>query len=111
MSEEIREAIETPEVEAAAAIAEAAVAEAAPAAEAAKAAPAKEAPAAPEAPQESMADYEEELGNSMRKIEVGDLVEGVVTGVSDGEMVEIVSGLAEGQVVFYEYYLPVEEGK
>ena len=34
----------------------------------------------------------------------------VVTGVSDGEMVEIVSGLAEGQVVFYEYYLPVEEG-
>ena len=33
----------------------------------------------------------------------------VVTGVSDGEMVEIVSGLAEGQVVFYEYYLPVEE--
>lgn len=34
----------------------------------------------------------------------------VVTGVSDGEMVEIVSGLAEGQAVFYEYYLPVEEG-
>ena len=34
----------------------------------------------------------------------------MVTGVSDGEMVEIVSGLAEGQVVFYEYYLPVEEG-
>ncbi len=34
----------------------------------------------------------------------------VVTGVSDGEMVEIVSGLAEGQPVFYEYYLPVEEG-
>ena len=34
----------------------------------------------------------------------------VVTGVSDGEVVEIVDGLTEGQVVFYEYYLPVEEG-
>ena len=35
----------------------------------------------------------------------------VVTGVSDGEMVEIVSGLTEGQTVFYEYYLPVTEGE
>ena len=34
----------------------------------------------------------------------------VVTGVSDGEVVEIVSGLAEGQTVYYEYYLPVAEG-
>ena len=34
----------------------------------------------------------------------------VVTGVSDGDVVEIVDGLTEGQVVFYEYYLPVEEG-
>ena len=34
----------------------------------------------------------------------------VVTGVSDGDVVEIVSGLVEGQPVFYEYYLPVEEG-
>lgn len=34
----------------------------------------------------------------------------VVTGVSDGEMVEIVSGLTEGQAVYYEYYLPVAAG-
>ena len=32
----------------------------------------------------------------------------VTTGISDGETVEILSGLAEGQPVFYEYYLPVE---
>ena len=103
MSEEIREAIETPEVEAAAAIAEAAVAEAAPAAEAAKAAPAKEAPAAPEAPQESMADYEEELGNSMRKIEVGDLVEGVVTGVSEEDVTVDLQYYAEGIIRKLDY--------
>ena len=33
----------------------------------------------------------------------------VETGISDGENVEILSGLAEGQTVFYEYYLPQEE--
>ncbi|MBR0161335.1 MAG: biotin/lipoyl-binding protein [Oscillospiraceae bacterium] len=32
----------------------------------------------------------------------------VTTGLSDGERVEILSGLEEGQPVFYEYYLPVE---
>jgi hypothetical protein len=30
----------------------------------------------------------------------------VTTGISDGDRVEIVSGLTEGQTVFYEYYLP-----
>lgn len=30
----------------------------------------------------------------------------VETGISDGENVEILSGLSEGQTVFYEYYLP-----
>ena len=33
----------------------------------------------------------------------------VETGISDGENVEILNGLAEGQTVFYEYYLPQEE--
>ena len=33
----------------------------------------------------------------------------VETGISDGENVEILSGLSEGQTVFYEYYLPQEE--
>ena len=33
----------------------------------------------------------------------------VETGISDGENVEIVSGLSERQTVFYEYYLPQEE--
>lgn len=33
----------------------------------------------------------------------------VTTGISDGKMVEIVSGLTEGQTVFYEYYLPKME--
>ena len=33
----------------------------------------------------------------------------VQTGISDGEQVEILSGLDEGQTVFYEYYLPPEE--
>lgn len=32
----------------------------------------------------------------------------VETGISDGENVEIVSGLSEGQTVFYEYYVPRE---
>ena len=32
------------------------------------------------------------------------------TGISDGENVEIVSGLSEGQTVYYEYYLPKEDG-
>lgn len=32
----------------------------------------------------------------------------VTTGVSDGRRVEILSGLSEGQTVFYEYYLPPE---
>ena len=30
----------------------------------------------------------------------------VETGISDGENVEVVSGLSEGQTVFYEYYVP-----
>ena len=34
----------------------------------------------------------------------------VETGISDGENVEIVSGLSEGQTVYYEYYLPKEDG-
>ena len=33
----------------------------------------------------------------------------VETGISDGENVEIVSGLSEGQTVFYEYYVPRED--
>ena len=33
----------------------------------------------------------------------------VETGISDGENVEIVSGLSEGQTVYYEYYLPKED--
>lgn len=33
----------------------------------------------------------------------------VETGISDGENVEILSGLSEGQTVFYEYYLPQED--
>lgn len=33
----------------------------------------------------------------------------VETGISDGENVEILSGLAEGQTVFYEYYLPQDD--
>lgn len=33
----------------------------------------------------------------------------VEIGISDGENVEILSGLSEGQTVFYEYYLPQEE--
>ena len=33
----------------------------------------------------------------------------VATGISDGEKVEITEGLAEGQTVYYEYYLPREE--
>ena len=33
----------------------------------------------------------------------------VETGISDGENVEILNGLAEGQTVFYEYYLPQDD--
>ena len=33
----------------------------------------------------------------------------VETGISDGESVEVVSGLSEGQTVFYEYYVPQED--
>ena len=33
----------------------------------------------------------------------------VETGISDGENVEILNGLAEGQTVFYEYYVPQED--
>ena len=33
----------------------------------------------------------------------------VETGISDGENVEILSGLSKGQTVFYEYYLPQED--
>jgi len=33
----------------------------------------------------------------------------VETGISDGENVEVLSGLAEGQTVFYEYYLPQDD--
>lgn len=33
----------------------------------------------------------------------------VETGISDGENVEIVSGLSEGQTVFYEYFVPRED--
>lgn len=33
----------------------------------------------------------------------------VETGISDGENVEILSGLSEGQTVFYEYYVPRED--
>lgn len=33
----------------------------------------------------------------------------IETGISDGENVEIVSGLSEGQTVYYEYYLPQED--
>ena len=32
----------------------------------------------------------------------------VLTGLSDGNRVEVLSGLEEGQPIFYEYYLPVE---
>ncbi len=35
----------------------------------------------------------------------------IQTGVSDGLQVEIVSGLTEGQTVYYKYYLPVTEDK
>ncbi len=29
------------------------------------------------------------------------------TGISDGENIEIVIGLSEGQAVYYEYYFPL----
>ena len=68
MSEEIREALETPVN--AASDAEAVTAAAAEAV----------------APAESMDDYQKELNNSMRRIEAGDLVEGTVSGVSEEDV-------------------------
>ena len=119
MSEEIREAIETPVTEAAetaqekaaeaagaaetaeetaAAIAEAAVAEEAPSEVPAAKTPAKEA-----SPTESMDDFAEELGKSMRKIEVGEMVEGVVTGVSEEEVTVDLQYYAEGIIRKLDY--------
>lgn len=104
MSEEIREAIETPTADAPAAeeaakLAEEAVAEAA--------AKAEEVPAAEEAaekaPAESMDDFQKELNNSMRRIEVGDLVEGTVAGVSEEEVTVDLQYFAEGIIRKLDY--------
>ena len=112
MSEEIREAIETPAADAPAAeeaanLAEEAVAEAAAKAEevpaANEAAAAEEAPAAEAAPAESMDDFQKELNNSMRRIEVGDLVEGTVAGVSEEEVTVDLQYFAEGIIRKLDY--------
>lgn len=79
MSEELKDAIETP------------VDTAAP----------EEAVAA--APAETMDDYQNELNNSMRKIEVGDLVEGTVTGISDDDVTVDLSYYAEGIIRKLDY--------
>ncbi|MDO5701857.1 MAG: S1 RNA-binding domain-containing protein [Lachnospiraceae bacterium] len=79
MSEELRDAIETP------------VDNAAP----------EEAVAA--APAETMDDYQNELNNSMRRIEVGDLVEGTVTGISDDDVTVDLSYYAEGIIRKLDY--------
>ena len=50
-----------------------------------------------------MDDYATELGNSMRKIEVGDLVEGVVTGVSEEEVTVDLQYYAEGIIRKLDY--------
>ena len=114
MAEELKEVIaaeetaEAPVVEVAAGEAEPAAAieevveEAAPAAEEAVAEEAAAAPAeeaAAEAPAEeipSMADFAKEIDSSMRTINVGDIVDGVVTGVSDTEVTVDLQYFAEG---------------
>lgn len=106
MSEEMREAIETSETvaqaagEAAAEAAAAAVEEAAAPETSADAAPAAQAPSAPA---ESMDDYQNELSNSMRRIEVGDLVEGTVAGVSEEEVTVDLQYFAEGIIRKLDY--------
>jgi small subunit ribosomal protein S1 len=70
MSEEIREAIETPQSE---------------------------------APAESMDDFQKELNSSMRKIEVGDLVEGTVAGVSEEDVTVDLQYYAEGIIRKLDY--------
>ncbi len=54
-------------------------------------------------PAESMADYEKELDNSMRTINVGDLVEGDVSGVSETEVTVDLSYYAEGIIRMNDY--------
>lgn len=83
------ETVETPVVETAdaAAAAETAV-ETAPAEAAEEAAPAE--------PVLSMDDFAKELDNSMRTINVGDLVDGTITGVSDTEITVDLQYFAEG---------------
>ncbi len=79
------EAAETAETETPAAeTAENAEAET-PAAEATEAAEAK-APAAQEAPAETMADYDEAITASMKPIHEGDILKGIIIGVSDEEL-------------------------
>ena len=85
MSEEIREALETPVN--AASDAEAVTAAAAEAA----------------APVESMDDYQKELNNSMRRIEAGDLVEGTVSGVSEEDVTVDLQYYAEGIIRKLDY--------
>ncbi|MBP3914256.1 MAG: S1 RNA-binding domain-containing protein [Lachnospiraceae bacterium] len=103
MSEEIRETIVNEAAEAAAEVAaEAApaVEEAAPAVEEAAPAAEEAAPAAEEAKEAvpSMDDFADAVDKSMRKIEKGDLVEGVVTGVSDSEITVDLQYYAEGVI-------------
>ena len=50
-----------------------------------------------------MDDFAEELGKSMRKIEVGDLVEGVVAGVSEEEVTVDLQYFAEGIIRKLDY--------
>lgn len=85
MSEEIREALETPVN--AASDAEAVTAAAAEAV----------------APAESMDDYQKELNNSMRRIEAGDLVEGTVSGVSEEDVTVDLQYYAEGIIRKLDY--------
>lgn len=96
MSEEIRETIVNEAAEAAAEVA----AEAAPAVEEAAPAAEEAAPAAEEAKEAvpSMDDFADAVDKSMRKIEKGDLVEGVVTGVSDSEITVDLQYYAEGVI-------------
>ena len=96
MSEEIKETIVNEAAEAAAEVA----AEAAPAVEEAAPAAEEAAPAAEEAKEAvpSMDDFADAVDKSMRKIEKGDLVEGVVTGVSDSEITVDLQYYAEGVI-------------